>query len=482
MTFTFRTKPYDHQLEALKVSYQSESFALLMDMGTGKSKVLVDTIAYLDSQDLINSAIILAPKGVYKNWVVKELPAHMPDTTNYRVAYWASPLTKAHKEAIREIWRPDDNLHILVMNIEALSTGKAEEVATKFISSHGGSTLIAVDESTVIKNHKARRTKAAIRIAKRCKYKRILTGSPITKTPLDLFAQFQFLGEQLLGFKSYYAFCARYADMIKRSAAGGLHQYNQILGFRNLDELTESIKPYSFRVTKEECLDLPEKTYTKRSIELTPEQKKMYNQMKKTAVALLDDMEMVTANAIITQLLRLHQISCGFVNTDDGNIVRFNNNRMPELLAILEEVNGKAIIWANYRHDIMAIEMELARAYGSNSVATYFGDTDGEARQGIVERFQTDEDLRFFVGQPRTGGYGLTLTAASTVIYYSNSYDLEVRLQSEDRAHRIGQTNAVTYIDLIAQGTVDEKIVGALRKKINIATEVLEEDWKKWLI
>ena len=242
------------------------------------------------------------------------------------------------------------------------------------------------------------------------------------------------------------------------------------------------IKPHSYRVTKEECLDLPKKTYTMRSIELTAEQKSMYNQMKKTAVALLDNMEMVTANAVITQLLRLHQISCGFVNTDDGNIIRFKNNRMPELLSILEEVSGKAIIWANYRHDIMDIELELDRIYGTKAVATYFGDTDGEERQNIVDRFQETDELRFFVGQPRTGGFGLTLTAASTVIYYSNSYDLEVRLQSEDRAHRIGQSNPVTYIDIIAQKTVDEKIVSALRKKINIATQVLEEDWKKWLI
>ena len=480
--FEFKTKPYDHQYKALEVSYQKESFALLMDMGTGKSKVLIDTIAYLDRKDLINSVIILAPKGVYKNWVGKEIPAHMPDSTKHKVAYWASPLSKKHKDSIKEIWRPDNNLHIFVMNIEALSTGKAEEVATKFVSSHGGRTLVAIDESTVIKNHKARRTKAAIRVAKRCAYKRILTGSPITKTPLDLFAQFQFLGEDLLGFKSFYAFTTRYADVIKRSAAGGSHQYNQILGFRNLDELTELIKPHSYRVTKEECLDLPEKTYTMRSIELTAEQKTMYNQMKKTAVALLDNMEMVTANAVITQLLRLHQISCGFVNTDDGNIIRFKNNRMPELLSILEEVSGKVIIWANYRHDIMAIELELARVYGPKTVATYFGDTDGEERQNIVDRFQETDELRLFVGQPRTGGYGLTLTAASTVIYYSNSYDLEVRLQSEDRAHRIGQSNAVTYIDIIAQKTVDEKIVSALRRKINIATQVLEEDWKKWLI
>jgi SNF2 family DNA or RNA helicase len=479
--YAFKTKPYQHQMDALEASADAESYALLMDMGTGKSKVLVDTIAYLDAEDQINSAVILAPKGVYKNWVGKELPAHLA-TKRHKVAYWASPLTNAHKDAIREIWKPDEYLHILVMNIEALSGGKAEEVATKFIKSHGGRTLIAIDESTVIKNHKAARTKAAIRLSKLCNHKRILTGSPITKTPLDLFAQFQFLGEKLLGFKSYYAFCSRYADMIKRTAGGGGHQYNQILGFRNLDELTKSIKPYSFRVTKEECLDLPEKTYTARAIDLTPKQKKAYEQVEKSAVALLGDMEMVPANAVITQLLRLHQISCGFVNTDDGNVIELKNNRMSELMGILEELQGKAIIWANYRHDILAIEREISKVHGSSTVATYFGDTDGEERQAIVERFQESEDLRFFVGQPRTGGYGLTLTAANTVIYYSNSYDLEVRLQSEDRAHRIGQTKAVTYIDLIAPKTVDEKIVNALRKKINIATQVLEEDWKKWLI
>lgn len=478
--FKFKTKPYDHQLKALENSWQKEEFALLMDMGTGKSKVLIDTIAALYDAGKIDSAVIFAPKGVYKNWVAKELPAHMPEHIECNIAYWASPLTVAHKDSIRAIWIPNYDLHIFVMNIEALSSGKAEEVVTKFIRSHQGKTLIAIDESTVIKNHSAKRTKASIRVSKTAKYKRILTGSPITKSPLDLYSQFLFLNEELLGFRSYYAFCSRYADMVRRTSSS--HSYNQILGFRNLEELTESIQPFSYRVTKDECLDLPDKNYIKRSIELTPEQKKMYNQMKKTAVALLDDMEMVTANAVITQLLRLHQISCGFVNTDDGNLVRFKNNRMSELLSILEEVDGKVIIWANYRHDIMAIEMELARAYGPSSVATYFGDTDGEARQDIVERFQTSEDLRFFIGQPRTGGYGLTLTAAKTVIYYSNSYDLEVRLQSEDRAHRIGQTNAVTYIDIIAQGTVDEKIVGALRKKINIATQVLEEDWKKWLI
>ena len=482
--FKFKTKPYKHQLDALTASCEKQEYALLMDMGTGKSKVLIDTIAYLYDKGEINSALILAPKGVYKNWVGQEIPNHLPDHIEHKIAYWTSPLTQKIKNEIKSIWDPEWDLHIFVMNIEALSSGKALDVAKKFLSRHknglGTGTLLAIDESTVIKNPKAKRTKSAIDLAKMAKYKRILTGSPITKSPLDLYSQFAFLGENLLGFKSYYSFCSRFADMIRRSA--GTHQYNQILGFRNLDELTGLIKPNSFRVTKEQCLDLPEKVYTKRNIELTPEQKKVYDDMKKNAVTILDDMEQVTANAVITQLLRLHQISCGFLNTDSGASVELKNNRLSELMGILEEVNGKAIIWANYRHDILAIESALKKEYGEKSTASYFGDTPGEARQDIVQSFQTNHDLRFFIGQPRTGGYGLTLTAANTVIYYSNSYDLEVRLQSEDRAHRIGQEQKVTYIDLVAEKTVDEVIVKALRQKINIATQVLGEDWKKWLI
>ncbi len=426
--FTFKTRPYKHQLNALKESCNKDEYALLMDMGTGKSKVLIDTIAYLYDTGKINSAFILAPKGVYKNWVGQEIPNHLPNHIEHKMAYWSSPLTEKVKKQIEAIWKPDFDLQIFVMNIEALSTKKGLEIAKRFIFNHKNGihnegTLLAIDESTVIKNHRAKRTKNAIELGKLAKYKRILTGSPITKSPLDLYTQCFFL-----------------------------------------DELTELIKPHSFRVTKEQCLDLPEKIYTRRVIELTPEQKKIYQDMKKNAVTQLDNMEQVTANAVITQLLRLHQISCGFVNTDDGSSVEINNNRLSELISILEEVNGKALIWANYRHDIQKIEQELSRIYGENSVRSYYGDTPGEERQQIVEQFQTDDALRFFVGQPRTGGFGLTLTAANTVIYYSNSYDLEIRLQSEDRAHRISQTSKVTYIDLVAEKTVDEIIVKSLRQ------------------
>jgi len=263
----------------------------------------------------------------------------------------------------------------------------------------------------------------------------------------------------------------------------GHRSFQQIVGYRRLDELSIKLDTFSNRVLKEDCLDLPEKVYTRREVELTPEQLKLYTQMKKLALAKLESGDLATTASVLTQVMRLHQICCGFLQPDEGEIQPLANNRLKELLAISEEVQGKAIIWASWTHDIQQIADALRDRFGPDSVATYYGGTPQDERQDIVTKFQDkDSPLRFFIGQPRTGGYGITLTAANTVVYYSNSYDLEIRLQSEDRAHRIGQTNKVTYIDLVSPGTIDEKILKALRQKIDIAGQVLGEDAKDWLL
>jgi len=262
----------------------------------------------------------------------------------------------------------------------------------------------------------------------------------------------------------------------------GTHSFKKIVGYRKLDELKQKLDRFSFRIRKDECLDLPDKTYIRREVQLTKEQVTAYNDMKKMALAMLEGGMVTTVNAL-TQIMRLHQIVCGHVKLDDDRVVPVKNYRLDELMAVIDEAPDKVIIWANYRHDIETIKLALQKEYGMNSVGTYYGDTDDEERRRVVREFQDpDSELRFFVGNPRTGGYGLTLTAADTVVYYSNSFDLEVRLQSEDRAHRIGQTKSVTYVDLMARGTVDEKIVRALRDKIDIANEVLGEEIKGWLI
>lgn len=477
--YRFKNEPYAHQSAYLARFWNKEVAALFADMGTGKSFMLINNMCMLYDNGHINGALIVAPKGVYRNWAELELPKHIPDHVMWRAALWSPSPNKSQEQALDSMFEPDDVLHVLIMNVEAFSTPKGVKFAEKFLLSH--SAIMAVDESTTIKTASARRTKSIYKLGRFAKYRRILTGSPVTKSPLDLYTQCAFLSPDLLGFSSFFAFQSRYAVLVKRTM--GPRSFNQVVGYRRLDELNEKLQPFAFRVTKEECIDLPPKVYERRDVPLTDEQATLYNQMKKMALAMLENGQMTTTATALTQLLRLHQICCGHLKTDDGEIHEVKNSRLDALMECIEETSGKVIIWASYTHDILAIERALSKAYGGGCAATYYGDTEGEERQKIVTRFQDpDSDLRFFIGQPKTGGYGLTLTAASTVIYYSNSFDLEIRLQSEDRAHRIGQNKSVTYIDLIAPNTVDEKIVGALKNKIDIASQVLGEELKKWLI
>jgi SNF2 family DNA or RNA helicase len=480
MGFEFKTQPYDHQRKALKDSWSAEYYALFMEMGTGKSKVAVDNIAILYEAGKITAALIVAPKGVYDNWVRGEIPAHLPDRIVRHVMRWSPVKTQKYENELKDfIVDKDQKLKIFVMNVEAFSSERGFEAAQAFLYQNPDN-MIVVDESTTIKNRKAQRTANLIKLRDLAKYRRILTGSPITKSPMDLFSQCELLKEKCLGFNSYFAYQSRYANVQKRTM--GHRSFQQIVGYRRLDELSEKLDKISNRTLKEDCLDLPEKVYIKRFVDLTPEQERVYNQMKKLALAKLETGELATTASVLTQIMRLQQICCGHFQPDDEDIKNLKNNRMSELMDLIEEVNGKAIIWATYTHDIQNIAATIRERFGEDSVACYYGGTQQDDRQDIVNRFQDKRDpLRFFVGQPKTGGYGITLTAANTVIYYSNSYDLEIRLQSEDRAHRIGQTNKVTYIDLVSPNTIDEKILTALRSKIDIAGEVLGEDAKDWL-
>ena len=477
MKYKFKTKPYAHQLTALEKSWDKDEYAYFMEMGTGKSKVLVDNVAMLYNKGAIDAALIIAPKGVYRNWYSQEIPNHLPSHIENKTVLWTATTSKTKDKEYQQLFKVDYDLHILVMNVEAFSTKKGLEFATKFLNCH--KTLMAIDESTTIKTPTAKRTKAICAIGKLAKYRRILTGSPVTKSPLDLYTQCEFLNENLLGFTSYYTFRNRYAVM-KQANFGG-RRVQLVGGYQRLEELSKILKPFSDRVLKENCLDLPEKTYVERQVELTDEQKKTYETMKSAALASLKG-KMATAPHVLTQLMRLHQITCGHLKNDDDTITEIKNNRINSLLELLEETEGKVIIWANYVYDIKQIVSAISKKYGEDSIVQYYGAVPAETRQKNIVEFQDPESpVKFFVGNPQTGGYGITLTAANNVVYYSNGYDLEKRLQSEDRAHRIGQKKAVTYIDLITPKTVDEKIRKALRKKINIATEIMGEELREWI-
>ena len=480
VNYKFKLKPFDHQVKALEQGWNKHEFGFFMEMGTGKSKVLIDNIGILHLNYNLEFALIIAPKGVYRNWVAKEIPEHMSDDVPYRVIRWVSSPNKTQQKELKSVADKFDGLTIFVINVEAFSTVKGQNAGKWLAQRFGGRGLIAIDESTTIKNHKAKRTKALLKIAAGFQFRRLLTGSPITKSPMDVYSQCEFLRPGLLGFDSYYAFQGRYAVINRRTM--GAHSFQQIVGFKNLDELTERIDRYSFRVLKKDCLDLPDKIYTVRYVGLTDEQAKMYKSIQETAIVMLESGDLVTAPAVITQLLRLQQVMSGHLKTDDGDTIYFPSRRVDALKEILEEHAGKVNIWSRFRYDIIQITKVLAETYGEESVASYYGDTTDNARNDIVKQFQSpDSKLRFFVGNPATAGYGLTLTEADLVVYYANDFNLETRIQSEDRAHRIGQKNNVTYIDLITEGSIDEKIVKSLRDKIDIGAQVLGEQAREWL-
>ena len=477
MNYKFKTKPYAHQLTALEKSWDKTEYGYFMEMGTGKSKVLVDNMAMLYDKGKINGAVIVAPKGVYRNWFSQEIPNHLASHIQPKMVLWTALTSKTKDKEYQTLFETGHDLHILIINVEALSTKKGLDFAAKFMRCH--KTMLAIDESTTIKNPSAKRTKSILSLGKEATYRRILTGSPVTKSPLDLYTQCGFLNSYLLGYDSFYAFRNRYANMIDRNFGG---RRVQLIGsYKRLDELADKLKGFSYRVLKDDCLDLPDKVYIRREVDLTDEQSKAYSTMKSAALALLKG-KMATAPHVLTQMMRLHQITCGHLRNDDGTITEIKNNRLKELVNLLEEVEGKVIIWANYVYDIENIVKVISDEFGEDSIVQYYGAIPAEQRQENIKKFQdSDSKARFFIGNPQTGGYGITLTCANTVVYYSNGYDLEKRLQSEDRAHRIGQTKSVTYVDFIAPKTVDEKIVKALRKKMNIANEIMDEDWREWI-
>ena len=491
--YEFKTQPFAHQKKALAESWLRPYYALLFEMGGGKTKCMIDTAAVQYIHGLINGVLIIAPKGVYRNWTEIEIPTHMPDGIDYRAMYWKSKNLQGKKYAQELsvfLSSLHDRLDIFSINVEALVTKAGFDACMKFVQSHD--TLTIVDESTRIKNPQAVRTKNAIKIARESKYRRILTGTPITKSPLDLYSQCDFLSpatykpkagisiDNPLGFSNYISFRSRYAVM-KEISGSGPYAIKFPVAYINQDELAEKLKKFSSRVLKTDCLDLPDKLYTTRNVELTEEQRRLYVQMKEEAKAELAGLsaqeDTIYAKSALTQLLRLHQLSCGFITNKDKQVLEIENNRIQELLALLLEINldaGKVIIWSNFVPAIEQIISALKAEYGDDSVVHFYGKTSADDREKAKELFQDPTSpVKFFVGNPASAGMGITLTQAHTTIYYSNSFDLEHRLQSEDRCHRIGQKNNVTYIDFIAT-PVDAYILKKLKGKLNIATAVVD--------
>jgi len=498
--FVFKLKPFEHQMRAWLQSRDLPVFALLMEQGTGKTKVGYDTTAWLYANGRINALLVVAPNGVHRNWTEREAPTHIPDYIDWMAAYYVSPssITVKERKALQALWE-FKGLRILSMNVEAFSHSAPFEYAKKFLNAHNA--LMIVDESSTIKTPGAKRTKNLIVAGRRAKYRRILTGTPYTQAPLDIFSQFKFLTPQILG-NSFVAFRAEYATTVQREnkAASARRRrpvfYEEVTGYKNLDELKRLVAEHAFRVRKVDCLDLPPKLYERRPVPLTPDQSRLYKQMLDESRAFLsniefkvgtdlndwfdmspedqllwvmenkDKVETMTASNAAVKLTRLQQIVGGYF---DGEAISKINPRLNSLIQLCEECAGKIIIWARFRDELSAISRALSEAFGEGCVAEYHGGIKPAEREAGVDGFCNGDTVRFFVSQQHAGGYGLTLVAASDVVYYSNDFSLEARLQSEDRAHRIGQEKHVTYYDMVAPGTVDEKVLSSLELKREMA-------------
>jgi len=471
-----------HQVEAVAKSIDKYGFGFLMEMGTGKTKAQLDEIGQLQEAGEARHVLLLAPKGVYLNWQNDEIPKHWTEEwrSEQRLGAWRGAGTVAQREEVNGIFANDPALrYFFSMNIEALAASdKAFDVAVEYVRRHRA--MVVIDESTVIKNPQAQRTRAANRLRELSSRRRILTGQPVPNGPMDMYSQIDFIDQGRLG-SSFYGYRARYA--VLKNQVFGTRQVKTIVGYRDLAEVAERILPVTFRKRKDECLDLPPKIYlTPRAVELTDEQRRIYNDIRDNATARIraEGDDHVTANIVLVQLLRMHQVLCGHVVDEEGQVHRLTSNRPAAMLEETEQMRGCGIVWASYHDDIERIVEALERAYPGR-VAELHGRVSQDDYERNKRRF-LDGSADWVVGTAAKAGRGLTLTRACNTLYYSNSQNLDHREQSEDRTHRDGQHWPCTYQDLQVPGTMEEKFIKSLRAKKDLAQEVLNDGYRAWVI
>lgn len=505
--YEFRTSPYSHQLEKFLARRDETAWGHLWEQGTGKTKEDIDQTAYAFERGDLDAVLIVAPNGVHENWITDEIPTHLPERVLERTKLFAYHALKAstlqHIRACEEVLAHDGPV-IVAMSYDAIMTGKVTYTekgqrkkwlggklfAEKLLDSRKAK--MTLDESSRIKSAGAKRTRKIVTIGRRAERRRIYSGTPVPNGPFDIYPQIKFLDEDFWkrhGFQDYSAFKAHFGvwKTEVNSQTGGRFEF--CVAYRNLDDLYEIIAEITDRVTKDDVLDLPPKIYTPRRFELTHTQRKLYNELRDECIAWLDDEQAVTAAMPIVKMLRLQQIACGYVPRSEEDIqagdeepifeIPGGNPRLDILGEIVQDLPHPAIVWARFRRDVDNIVEMLDRL--KLTYVRYDGAIPpGPERAAAKKRFN-DGEVQFFVANPAVGGQGLTLVRAKTTIYYSNSFDLDHRLQSEDRNHRIGQEDKVNYIDLIARSTIDGQIVRSLRQKIDVAARITGDELREWL-
>jgi len=472
--FAFTTTPYKHQIVGLDAVHESEFFGLLMEMGTGKTKVMIDELVWQTQMtDKSVRVLVVCPKTIINTWK-KEIAKHAPPTMPVFVERVVSEV-KGIETLIAGV-RDPARLKIWVINYEIVGTMLEALQKMNFDD-------VILDESTRIKTGSAKRTKAVIALRDSCRRRFILSGNPVVNTIRDLYWQFEFLAPGLLGFSTEDAFTAATDNIIDVKG----RDWTTISGY-TMDRLKASIANHSFIVKKKQCLDLPDKVFETIEVEMSSEQNELYEQMLNWFLASLEDTK-TTATCAIVQMLRLHQICCGFLRNTSGEEIDIPNatTKTDALRELMDDLDGhKAIIWCRFRHDISTVCKLLDQMRIKYAVMN--GDTKQADRDTIEDRFNHDDTLSVIVGEPGTGGLGLTLVGneehpCTQVVYFSNDFSLEKRVQSEDRCHRIGMHDKVTYTDIVVGNSIEEKIVERLQSKRSLSEDLRDmESIKRFLL
>lgn len=474
-TFEFKTEPFKHQREIWLNTRSEHHYGLFLEMGLGKTKICIDTIAWQYQMGLIEMAIVVAPKRVYGNWSATELPIHMPDNVEYDVWTYQGLKTKKEERLVEE-FIGSKKLKIVLLNYDAVKIPRVDKVL-KQLTRKSFYTLIA-DESTKIKNTKTKTHKAVVALARSASFVRILTGTPLAEGPIDIWGQLMAFNNRPFGMRSFVAFRSRYCKTVTMKM--GNRSFEKIVGVQNINELERLLSKNAAVLTKDKVLDLPPKIFTKVPVEWNPEQARAYTELRDRALTYINDHEITGANALAI-MMRLHQITCGQIKTEEG-YERIENNRIETCSELIAESASKVVVWCHFKEAQNALYDALRPLYGAVRITA--GMTE-KALQETLHNFRTlpafsyDEDAKpedfckVLIANPMSAGHGITLVEAQTVIYYSNPFSLELRLQSEDRCHRIGQTGAVNYYDLFIPKTVDVHVLRSLAGKKNFQNQIM---------
>lgn len=482
----FKTKPFDHQGVEFDQHWDTPHRAVFWEQGTGKTWEIINQAAQLYSEGRIDALVVVAPNGVHANWVTDEIPEHMPDVVaeSMRCMIWwtRKQATKQHAQEA-DILLKHRGLAVLVMAYDSVMTETGRKFLKKFLEKREA--FYILDEAARIKTPGSARTKRIVASGRWATRKRVLTGTPVANNPFDVYSLFKFLDPEFwhpLGIQTFDGFKASFGLWRINTERRDGRSYPELLGFRDMPRLRRFIEPHMTRVTKDQVLDLPPKLYKKRPFELSKEQRRLYNQLKDEYMADLCTGELVTAPLAMVRLLRMQQVTCGYLPTesDDEPLHRIpgGNPRLEAMMEEIDELEHKAIVFARFRLDIEGICEELKRK-GIEHVR-YDGSVKDDARQDAKVAFQKGS-AQIFVANPQVAGEGLTLHAARSVFYYSQGWKFDERKQSEDRAHRIGQEHPVLYTDVMAINSVDQRIVQRLRLKQDFSDSVLGDDPKEWL-